>query len=258
MSTCWAEKLGGCSDKTSREHIVSAGIFPEGEPLRVKGFPWCRNEFKEIGMPSFTRKILCERHNNYLTHTDEAGIKAMNVFRQEIEINDARVKMKPRRWTVKTFSIDGRGFESWLLKTLINVSTEGIYRIGRDSTEAGKPSERLVRIAFGLETFKSRAGVYGLGNVGQKLKLLEGIFLCPLVQSDESLTGGLFHFRGYRFLLYFEEEGLSRNIPLPTAFGEQAHRSDTMYPLEAIRYEIGKHLSHIIKFRYTSPSHLTA
>ena len=91
-----------CADKASREHIISAGIFPEGT-IHVKGFPWCRDEFKEIGVSSFTKKVLCEQHNNTLTHADEAGISAMNVFRQEVHINNARDKMKPRRWTVKKF-----------------------------------------------------------------------------------------------------------------------------------------------------------
>src|ERR1700730_14637873 len=210
MVDCWAEKLGGCADKASREHIISAGIFPEGTIL-VKGFPWCRDEFKEIGVSNFTKKVLCEQHNNTLTHADEAGISAMNVFRQEVQINNARDKIKLRRWSVKKFQIDGSGLERWFLKTLINVAAAGIYKIGRDSNEVGKPSERLVKIAFGLEEFKPKAGLYALGHVGQSLKVREGVLLNPLIDTTQTIVGVLFHFHGYRFLLYLEEEGLQPN-----------------------------------------------
>jgi hypothetical protein len=246
---CWAEKLGGCSDKTSREHIISAGIFPEGT-IHVKGFSWCQDDFKEIAVSSFTKKVLWERHNNTLTHVDQAGIGAMNVFRQEVEINNARSKMKPRRWTVEKFKIDGRGLERWFLKTLINVAAEGIHRIGRDSTEIGRPSERLMRIAFGMETFKPKAGMYSLGHVGQSLKLREGVLLNPLIDTAKDIVGVLFHFHGYRFLLYLEEEGLQPNIPIPSMFGEQAHSTRTLYQPEALNFNLGKYLSHAIVFTY--------
>jgi hypothetical protein len=246
---CWAEKLGGCADKASREHIISAGVFPEGT-IYVKGFPWCRDELKEIGVSSFTKKVLCERHNNALARVDEAGIGAMKVFRQEIQIGNIREQLKPIRWTVKKFHIDGRGLERWFLKTLINVATNGIHKIGRDSAEIGKPSERLVRIAFGIETFKPNAGMYGLGHVGQSLKLRDGVLLNPLMDAAKDIVGVLFHLHGYRFLLYLEEEGLQSNIPIPSMFGEEAHNTRTMCPLEALNFNLGKYLSHVIAFRY--------
>lgn len=251
MAKCWAEKLTGCAEKASKEHIFSAGIFPEGG-IRVKGFPWCKDEFKDISVASFTRKVLCEHHNNTLTHADEAGIRAMEAFRQEVQIGNARKKLKPIRWTVQKIHIDGRGLERWFLKTLINVAVDGTYRIGMDSIEAGKPSERLVKIAFGVEAFKPRAGLYGLGFIGQNLKLEEGIFLSPLAKNHETLVGGLFHFHGYRFLLYLEEQGLNQTMPIPSMFGEEAHRTETLYPLKAVRFMIGKHLSHVIEFSYTT------
>jgi hypothetical protein len=248
---CWAEKLGGCADKASREHIISAGIFPGGT-IYVKGFPWCPDDLKEISVSSFTKKVLCEWHNNTLTHVDQAGIGAMNVLRQEVQISTAREKMKPRRWTVEKFQIDGRGLERWFLKTLINVAVEGIHKIGRDSIESGKPSDRLVRIAFGMETFKPKAGMYSLGHVGQSLKLREGVLLNPLIDTAKDIVGVLFHFHGYRFLLYLEEEGLQPNIPIPGMFGEQAHSTQTLYQPEALNFNLGKYLSHSIAFTYQS------
>src|ERR1700682_6398689 len=116
MAHCWAESLGGCSDKISKEHIVSAGMFPE-PILNVKGLPWCQNEFKEIPVASFVKKVLCEYHNQYLgKEIDRAGIATMSAFREEVLLNNARTSMKPIRWTIKEFRIDGRGFEGWCVK----------------------------------------------------------------------------------------------------------------------------------------------
>lgn len=249
MTKCWAEKLDGCAEKASKEHIISAGIFPEGI-IRVKGFPWCKDEFREISVASFTRKVLCQHHNNILTDVDAAGIKAIEAFRQERQIRNAREKTKHIRWTVKRIHIDGRGLERWFLKTLINMTVGGPYRIGTDSIEVGKPSERLVKIAFGLETFKPRAGLYGLGHAGQNLILEEGVLSMPLVNKKDILVGMLFHFHGYRFLLYLEDEGLNQTISIPSMFGEQAHYTDTLYSLKALRFTIGKHLSHVIELGY--------
>jgi hypothetical protein len=151
---------------------------------------------------------------------------------------------------VKRFYIDGRGLERWFLKTLINVATNGIYKIGRDSPEIGKPSERLVRIAFGIETFKPKAGLYSLGHVGQSLNLREGVLLNPLIDSAKYIVGVLFHFHGYRFLLYLEEEGLQPNIPIPSMFGEKAHNTQTLYQPQALNFNLGKYLSHVIAFAY--------
>ena len=103
---CWAESLKDCSNKLSREHIVSEGAFPY-QTLRVKGLPWCLDEFKEISIASFTRKVLCERHNNSLTDSDQAYINAMQCFRDEVPLYLARNKMKPIRWTLQKFQIDG-------------------------------------------------------------------------------------------------------------------------------------------------------
>ena len=138
MTYCWAESLGGCSDKISKEHIISAGMFPD-PTVHVKGLSWCPDEFKEIPVATFVKRILCAYHNQYLgKKIDRAGIAAMDAFRDEIKLTNARKAMKPIRWAVKEFRIDGRGLERWCVKILINMTAEGEYRIGRDSEVNGK------------------------------------------------------------------------------------------------------------------------
>lgn len=49
MPGCWAEVLGGCSSKISREHAISRNQFGDVEKITVQGFPWCPQP-KEIGL----------------------------------------------------------------------------------------------------------------------------------------------------------------------------------------------------------------
>src|SRR5690348_538201 len=152
MESCWASCLGNCSNKLSREHLVSKSLFLS-ESIRVQGFPWCKDDPVDIGISGLTSKILCELHNNDLSPYDQSGAQAFATFRESMRLDNVRRNMEPRRWNVKKFRIDGPGLERWCLKTLINLSCNGTLPIGRDSQVVGRPSERLVRVAFGLESF---------------------------------------------------------------------------------------------------------
>lgn len=249
MGTCWAEPLGGCSDKISREHTLTAGLFLD-ESVRVKGFPWCKDECKEISVASLTRKNLCRHHNSLLHLTDDAAIAAANIFRKEFRLGRAREAMKSRRWSIVHSEIDGSLLERWFLKTLINVAYGREYKIGRDSENPGLPSVRLVRIAFGTTKFEPNAGLYGLGYLNQQLTLHDGFRLITLVDGERTVVGCKFEFQGYEFLLFLEENGLSRHLTFPAYENEPERITETLYRMEGIRSVVGKHLSHVIHFRY--------
>jgi hypothetical protein len=65
------------------EHVISEGAYPH-QMIRVKGLPWCLVEFKEISIASFSKKVLCDRHNSDLSPSDEASIGVMDAFRKEV------------------------------------------------------------------------------------------------------------------------------------------------------------------------------
>jgi hypothetical protein len=236
----------------SREHIISAGIFTD-DIIRVKGFPWCIDEFKEIGLSNLTSKVLCAHHNNALSEVDEGGIRAIQALRSEAQLNSAREKMEPRRWSIENLNIEGPLLERWFLKTLINVTVERSNKIGRDSIAVGHPSQRLVEIVFGKKEFSSKAGLYGLGYAGLDLKLQDGVHIIPMLDIQNVCVGGVFLFHGYRFFLYLEDEGLSRYVnlkALSALMNEEAKTYEALHHLKAIRFLLGKHLSHRIKFRW--------
>ena len=85
MEKCWANSLGDCDGKISREHTVSESLF-KGTYVDVKGFSWCKSEEKRIGLGSLTKKILCEKHNSALSPLDAAASHAFDVLRKQTKL----------------------------------------------------------------------------------------------------------------------------------------------------------------------------
>lgn len=250
MKLCWAACLGGCSGKISREHIVSRSLF-EGESIMVSGFSWCKDEEKEIGLSSLTAKILCVKHNNDLSDVDIAGAHAFDVLREMTMLSNVREKMKPRLWRVVNYTIDGSLLERWFLKTLINISLNSEYPIGKMAKIAGQPSESLVKIAFGHQAFTGKSGLYSAAHVGQKINSSDRVIFAPLIKQEEYIIGGLFSFRGSRFILFLDPEGPPTKRPLGIGFpGDDWSNSHLNYHIEKIRLIQGKYLSQVIEIKW--------
>lgn len=116
MNDCWAFCLGDCSDKMSREHIISAAMFLS-DTIVVQGLPWCRDERKEIGLSSFTKKILCTKHNSDLSVYDTAAKESIETLRESTRLSNLRMEGKRKHTRIVHFPIDGVALERWFLKT---------------------------------------------------------------------------------------------------------------------------------------------
>ena len=206
MDSCWAACLGDCNDKLSREHLVSSSLFV-GDTVLVQGFPWCKDKPIEIGIANLTARILCSKHNNNLSAADDAGAKAFGTLREVERIDGERKRMPPRLWNVVRHKIDGRALERWCLKTLINICCDREHPIGTDSNVPGRPSARLVRIAYGRESFENRAGLYFVVRVGMVVNPVDSVGFAPLIKHAARVEGGLFRFRDYMMLLSLEAAG---------------------------------------------------
>ena len=197
MKKCWASSLGACG-KSSREHFVSKGIF-KGRELRVKGFPWCKDEFASVGIESITSKVLCRRHNGLLSEVDAAGIHAFNVFDKaaELTVQKASVATTP---TLIIDEIDGALLERWFLKTFINLTYRTPFLLGTMGEQPGVPPRYLVDVAFGAAPFSYFMGLYALVADGQSQESRGEVSFTPFIK-DGYASMGLFSFRGVDFLL---------------------------------------------------------
>lgn len=157
MRDCWAECLGDCDGKQSSEHYVSANVLGDG-PIRVRGLPWCREEFKTISTANFVRNMLCKRHNEQLSPVDQGG---GNAWRQlQIFANSAKraVSMPKgaRPVSMRVQEIDGPLFERWLLKTITNVA----YLDDSEGEPPWEPNKEWVELIFGKRKWPDKCGLY--------------------------------------------------------------------------------------------------
>ncbi len=221
MDACWANVLGDWTGGISGEHIVTESAF-SGKSIGVKGLPWCKEGHRYIGKSSYTANILCRKHNSELSPVDDAGTLAFATFRKAETIYTDRSSMLQYgvwagRFDVIEQTISGTGLERWLLKTLINMEIAGNqgYRIGPNAAP-NEVDPELVKIAFGLGSFRGRAGLYLAAFAYEPIKMEERIQYVSWIKDspcDLSYVGsGAFSLYGFRFFLCLDSAGFPDSI----------------------------------------------
>jgi hypothetical protein len=229
-----AQPASANCEKITREHLVSQCLF-EGDEIIVQGFPWCLNEPKSIGLSNLVAKILCKKHNSDTSELDSTALRAFDVFRESIRINNVRGKMKKQPlWNVKRFEIDGPLLERWFLKTLINLSFGNQWTIGPGSHAEGTPSKELVEIVFGVRRFEKGGGLYIAGRAGEQIDSMDRVNFTPMTDRN-NLMAGRFNFRGYTFFLSL--------VPEKFDMDGQSH---LLYRQVTISCRVQERLSHVI------------
>ena len=204
---CWAEVLGDCNGKLSREHTISECLFPSGK-VAVKGFDWCKGQEKTIGVKGLVRHILCQHHNSDLSDLDSAVLKCFESIRESARLNDVRSKLRQKSWAVKRFEVDGRLLERWFLKTLINLHFEGKLKFGDYADIPGVPPKEIVEIAFGRRAFPEHSGMYMAARPGETVAMRDGVSIQVFTEKDR-LVVAEFTVCGYRFILSLVSEKVS-------------------------------------------------
>ena len=165
-------------------------------------------------------------------------------------LTNVRTRQRPRIWKVRRYVIDGPQLERWFLKTLINISCDGPYPIGRNSHQAGRPTDELVRIAYGQSAFSERAGLYFVVQIGQRVDSDDTLLFSPLVKDTRHIEGGLFLFRGFRFLLFLEPDRPPQPLTGVSLNGEDWGQCQFNFHNQEIREFIGKYLSQIATIKW--------
>jgi hypothetical protein len=205
MNECWAECLGDCSDKMTREHIFTKGVFSTDE-LMVEGFSWCPDKPVAIGLSSLTAKILCSKHNNELSIADSAATSTIKCFGEAMALHKFREKFERTHWTRREFNVNGYELESWFLKTLINIAFKSEKLIGKYATQPGIPPRELVEIAFQRRRFDPPAGLYTIPSVGETSVLDGRLRVTVMTQRPPTTLGAVFVFAGLRYFLYLNDD----------------------------------------------------
>ncbi len=247
MRRCWASCLGDCSDKISREHVITNGAFLTAT-VKVKGLPWCVDDFKEIGLASLVKNVLCTNHNSRLSEADAAAIQLRNALCDVADLSELRKRMPPQDWPEKKFSVNGFALERWCLKTLITIAFDGKFPIGDGCSPGGGPPRALVEIAFGLRRFQPpRAGLYWMGKGGNEINVSEGVVVTTFSNSANRLAGARFWFWGLELLLMVSD-GPPGQFSFTSADGKQTVQPKTWYRPGAINFDVNGHRSHSLEF----------
>jgi hypothetical protein len=202
-NSCWASSLGGCSDKVSREHTLTAALFEGQEEIFVQGFAWCKDQPKKVGIANITKKHLCTKHNNMLSKTDQSAVSLMKAFKGLAETKKDTAQQST------DIDIDGRLFERWILKTIINIATESGSPIGKNSNKPNVPSPLLVKQAFGLRPFAYRTGLYFMGEGSGNFNYSVRFTFEPTRSAENYISGTVVLFCGFRFCLLFDSPGMA-------------------------------------------------
>lgn len=249
MVNCWASKLNDCCDNFSREHLISASLFPRSDTVFVQGFHWCQNEQKEVGLASLTSKILCKHHNNSLSQLDTAAGHAFNNFEYIAklikEANETNGRFK-----VKETHVNALLLERWLLKTLINICYEQKQFIG-NSSELGVPDENLVKICFGNSTFTGGSGMYIAANKGDQIGFGSHLTIVPIIyESENRVVASMFKFAGLLIFLWLKPEKLPDNFDFIKQRSPEWLNVQPSRPFRKIKFNIPSGHSHTLHFHW--------
>jgi hypothetical protein len=252
LKKCWAAPLGGCSDKISREHVVSASLW-KSPAIDVVGFPWCKDQPQRVGVASLTAKILCRTHNTALSDVDAAGAAAFETLRHSAELRATR-EASPERmmgnWLVSTFRIDGNKLERWFIKTLINIGASGAATgtWAVSGSDLANPPLEFIRAAFGLEGLKRPLGLYIVAALGETIESRDVVESRTLLNESGDLAGALFTFRGFRFFLNLAPGTVPQTAPMPGEGTMIPSPSHLIYHVRRLRNKVGRHVSHTLEF----------
>ena len=141
------------------------------------------------------------------------------------------------------YKVTGLLLERWFLKTLVNISFDSEFPIGHVDSKIGKPTDNLVRIAFGLQNFPKRSGLFSVVYTGQNVHSTDSFGFTPLIKDGQYIAGGLFLFRGFMFLLYLMPQGPPELLTGIQFNGEDLSHAQLNYHDETINDVVGEYLS---------------
>lgn len=254
MEKCWAAAIGGCSDKLSREHYMSEGLW-ESRQITVSGFDWLNGEEKTVGLGSLTARILCERHNNGLSRLDKEAIKFFSILDEIRRMQDVRLRTGGRDFcNVIKYRVDGTLFERWAAKFLLGilcvVRGEG-QRWQLNGSPLHEPPEEIVRAVYGLKPFDFPMGLYVAVSVGERHDFSDAVGATILSFPGDGVTGATMKFKGLAFVIWLSSISPQEHI-LETDEGRVLGPNGELliYRLRQGNFKVKRALSQVLKFEW--------
>lgn len=154
---CYANRLGDCSEKISREHIISNCVLKTLESnnkIKIAGLPW--QEYQTFDLRSsndIVSNILCEKHNSILAKYDKEALELFQCIKgYDKDFNSKKPKTKYIR-------INGDYIEKWMLqRACALIASKSIHNEGQSKDI--KLNKIFLDILFKNEKWPEGWGLY--------------------------------------------------------------------------------------------------
>lgn len=173
-SRCYARALGGCSEKISKEHWLTADVMRTLEQHGVTSFTgFAFDPDRPVKPTNIKAKVLCSNHNSALSPLDKV---AGSFFAFLLE---------PTPSGVRLFS--GHDIQRWLLKIICGMSAARAASKDRDNSAVIDPDSLWIRVLFGrdVDLPDPRTGLYLAMAEGDAANTAAKIVVAPLFRLDE-------------------------------------------------------------------------
>ncbi len=196
MSTCWASSLSQCGEGKSKEHIIGKALFPDG--VLIRGFDWCKDELKPLGINGLVAKCLCKKHNQDLSELDQGAVDLWKLLQEFMRIGKIRSKINPKFAGRQTYRLDATKIERWCFKVMSNVLSSDHGK----QAQVWAPNDDLVRFIFGKGRLPDGCGLGIIAEISENISNADHIAFGTLLRGKE-LVGCLIGFRGIRMICTF-------------------------------------------------------
>jgi hypothetical protein len=244
---CWASCIGGCSDKKSREHLISNCLFPSGSVI-VEGLPWF-NGPKRVSSNSLASNILCMHHNNSLSPVDAEGGRVLKTIRQFNILIRERKGLRAEQFDTVVYNINGNLFQRWFLKTAINLVQvlEGPLEWFENSSPKKSPPKIFVEVAYGLREMERPYGLFQCNCEKEVIRMEDAVTFKPLFVLNK-IIGFEFKFGGLKFLLWLCHFHPNKWKGLLSSLGNIWGNLEEPLRPGSFEYTVNGKVSQIIKF----------
>ena len=251
---CYASALGDCSDKQSKEHYTSKGLFTS-EVITIAGQNFLNGQHKELPLKALGLKILCKRHNEILSTLDNVGI---DFFRSISKAHQHQLEIaklsRGNLWGKKTFSINAVALEQWMVKMAVGVLFEnpnGFWHTG--NLPSITPPVEIIEAIFGLDRLKYPMGLYSINAKGDINKDEERVDIQTLSHSETGgYVGCMINLRNVHFLMWLSNEKLDEsNFTSPTGAVFGPGGNEPGYHIAEFRYTTGGRLVGILNLDWS-------
>ena len=196
---CYFRSYLSCSQKLSREHIVSHSVLKAiaDANARISGAAWQQPGIENIiSTQSLASKVLCEAHNNILSPLDNVA----GAFVKMLLRLDGQLHGQPpfERFQI----VSGFDVERWMLKVYCGTMAAGIVRDHANARPTEDADQTKLNLLLGEPNWPPGWGLYANARFGDLFQITREVKFALFADAETNQPAGLgMILAGFRFFL---------------------------------------------------------